>query len=315
MSTAATVARPDSGEARGPAPARARAPRLRRALVGWAFLAPLLLVNLLVVLGPSLATVYYSLTDWSGLGPATFIGLQNYQRAFGDPEVREALWHNIIWLVLFLIVPTLLGLLGAYLLGRVRRLQMVFRAIYFIPYITASVVNAAVWKMLLSPTSGVAYQLGQLGVPGIGDISFLGDPDLALYTVNFVVDWHFWGFTAVIYFAAMQGVDRDLYDAAEVDGAGGWQQFKAVTLPGIRPTLIFMWLMSIIWTLKAFDYVYIITGGGPGGASEVMATLMYRKAFNEYDAGYAASLGISMTMLTALVLVGYQVLRRRGWEA
>jgi raffinose/stachyose/melibiose transport system permease protein len=282
--------------------------------VGWAFLSPLLLVNLLVVLGPSLATVYYSMTDWSGLGPATFIGLDNYARAFGDPEVREALWHNVIWLVLFLIVPTVLGLLGAYLLGRVRRAQMAFRAIYFIPYITASVVNAAVWKMLLSPTSGVAYQLGQLGVPGVGDISFLGDPDLALYSVNFVVDWHFWGFTAVIYFAAMQGVDRDLYDAAEVDGAGRWQQFLAVTLPGIRPTLIFMWLMSIIWTLKAFDYIYIITAGGPGGASDVMATLMYRKAFNEYDAGYAASLGISMTLLTALVLVGYQVLRRRGWE-
>jgi raffinose/stachyose/melibiose transport system permease protein len=297
-----------------PPRAGARGVRWRRGLVGWAFLTPLLAVNLLVVLGPSLATVYYSLTDWSGLGPATFVGLANYGKAFGDPDVREALWHNIIWLVLFLIVPTVLGLLGAYLLGRVRKLQMVFRAIYFIPYITASVVNASVWKMLLSPTSGVAYQLGQLGVPGVGDISFLGDPNLALYSVNFVVDWHFWGFTAVIYFAAMQGVDRDLYDAAEVDGAGSWQQFRAVTLPGIRPTLVFMWLMSIIWTLKAFDYIYIITGGGPGGASDVMATLMYRKAFSEYEAGYAASLGISMTILTGLVLVGYQVLRRRGWE-
>ena len=296
------------------APGRGRALRWRRGLVGWAFLAPLLAVNLVVVLGPSLATVYYSLTNWSGLGPATFVGLANYRQAFGDPNVREALWHNIIWLVLFLIVPTVLGLLGAYLLGRVRRAQMVFRAIYFIPYITASVVNAAVWKMLLSPIGGVTYQLGQMGVPGIGNISFLGDPNLALYSVNFVVDWHFWGFTAVIYFAAMQGVDHDLYDAAEVDGASRWQQFRSVTLPGIRPTLVFMWLMSIIWTLKAFDYIYIITGGGPGGASDVMATLMYRMAFSEYEAGYAASLGISMTILTALVLVGYQVLRRRGWE-
>jgi raffinose/stachyose/melibiose transport system permease protein len=260
--------------------------------VGWAFLSPLLLVNLLVVLGPSLATVYYSMTDWSGLGPATFIGLDNYARAFGDPEVREALWHNVIWLVLFLIVPTVLGLLGAYLLGRVRRAQMAFRAIYFIPYITASVVNAAVWKMLLSPTSGVAYQLGQLGVPGVGDISFLGDPDLALYSVNFVVDWHFWGFTAVIYFAAMQGVDRDLYDAAEVDGAGRWQQFLAVTLPGIRPTLIFMWLMSIIWTLKAFDYIYIITAGGPGGATDSVSSFIYREYRDRSNVGYGTMLAM-----------------------
>lgn len=314
MSGAAVAATRSHAPPPTAAPGRGRALRWRRGLVGWAFLAPLLAVNLVVVLGPSLATVYYSLTNWSGLGPATFVGLANYRQAFGDPNVREALWHNIIWLVLFLIVPTVLGLLGAYLLGRVRRAQMVFRAIYFIPYITASVVNAAVWKMLLSPIGGVTYQLGQMGVPGIGNISFLGDPNLALYSVNFVVDWHFWGFTAVIYFAAMQGVDHDLYDAAEVDGASRWQQFRSVTLPGIRPTLVFMWLMSIIWTLKAFDYIYIITGGGPGGASDVMATLMYRMAFSEYEAGYAASLGISMTILTALVLVGYQVLRRRGWE-
>jgi raffinose/stachyose/melibiose transport system permease protein len=310
---AATLDAPEASRHGGGSPARGA--RRRRALVGWAFLVPLLAVNLLVVLGPSLATLYYSMTDWTGLGSATFIGLGNYGRALHDPDVWNALWHNVIWLVLFLIVPTLLGLLGAYLLTRVRRGQMVFRTLYFIPYITASVINAAVWKMLLSPTSGVAYQLGQLGIPGIGDISFLGDPNLALYTVNFVVNWHFWGFTAVIYFAAMQSVDRDLYDAAEVDGANRWQQFRSVTLPGIRPTLIFMWLMSIIWTLKAFDYIYIMTDGGPGGASEVMATLMYRKAFNEYDAGYAASLGIWMTILTALVLVGYQVVRRKGWES
>ena len=113
------------------------------------------MVNLLVVLGPSLATVYYSLTDWTGLGAAKFIGLANYRRAFADPDVREAFWHNIIWLVLFLIVPTALGLLGAYLLGRLRRGQTVFRAIYFIPYITASVVNAAVWKMFRRPVRRV----------------------------------------------------------------------------------------------------------------------------------------------------------------
>jgi raffinose/stachyose/melibiose transport system permease protein len=314
VATAATIAAPGATRSTSGPPAARRA-RVRRALVGWAFLVPLLAVNLLVVLGPSLATVYYSMTDWSGLGSATFVGLANYGRAVRDPQVLEAFWHNIIWLVLFLIVPTVLGLLGAYLLSRVRRGQMLFRTLYFIPYITASVVNAAVWKMLMSPTSGVAYQLGQLGVPGVGDLSFLGDPDLALYSVNFVVNWHFWGFTAVIYFAAMQAVDRDLYDAAEVDGASRWQQFVSVTLPGIRPTLIFMWLMSIIWTLKAFDYIYIMTGGGPGGASEVMATLMYSKAFTEYEAGYAASLGIWMTAITALVLVGYQVVRRKGWES
>jgi raffinose/stachyose/melibiose transport system permease protein len=289
-----------------PAPGAVRA-RRRAAVIGWAFLAPLLVLNALVVLGPSIATVYYSFTDWSGLGPATFIGLANYTKAFGDPQVHEALLHNGIWFVLFLSVPMALGLLGAHVLSQVRRFQVVFRALYFIPYVVASVVNAAVWKMLLSPTSGIGHALGF-------DHSWLGDPATSLLSVNFVVNWHWWGFLAVIFFAAMQGVDPQLYDAAKVDGASTWQQFKAVTLPGIRPTAVFLVLMTVIWTLKAFDYIFIMTGGGPAGSSEVVSTLMYKQAFNEYEAGYAAALGLSMTVVTAVILAVYQYLRKKGWE-
>ncbi|MBX6355686.1 MAG: sugar ABC transporter permease [Micromonosporaceae bacterium] len=276
-------------------------------MVGWAFLAPLLLLNLFVVLGPSVATVYYSFTDWSGLGPATFIGLDNYVEAFGDQKVRQALLHNVIWFAVFLTVPGAMGLLGAYLLSQVRRFQMLFRAIYFIPYVVASVVNAAVWKMLLSPTSGIGHLLGI-------EQSWLGDPSTSLLSVNFVVDWHFWGFLAVIFLAAMQGVDPSLYDAAKVDGAGAWQQYRHITLPGIRPTMVFIVLMTVIWTLKAFDYIFIMTEGGPAGSSEVVATLMYKQAFNEYSAGYAAALGLSMTLVTAVILAVYQWMRKKGWE-
>ena len=296
-----------------PAPSRATAARgrarlrLRRGLIGWAFLAPLLVLNVLVVLGPSIATVYYSFTDWSGIGPANFIGLDNYTNAFKDPAVRDALLHNAIWFVLFLSVPMAMGLLGAYLLSQVRRFAMVFRVLYFIPYVTASVVNAALWKMLLSPDSGVGHYLGT-------HHAWLGDTSTSLYTVNFVVDWHWWGFLAVIFFAAMQSVDPQLYDAAKVDGAGKWQQFKSVTLPGIRPTTIFILLMTIIWSLKAFDYIYIMTHGGPAGSSEVISTLMYSEAFNNYSAGYAAALGMSMTVIIGIVLAVYSFLRKRGWE-
>ncbi len=305
--TSTHPARPGRRARRAALTPGARAARRRRALIGWAFLAPLLVLNIIVVLGPSIATVWYSFTDWSGLGPATFTGFANYTRAFKDPEVHAALEHNLIWLVLFLIVPSVLGLLGAYLLGQIQRGQMLFRALYFIPYISASVVNAAVWKMLLSPDSGVAHQFGS-------DISFLGDPKLSLYAVNFVVDWHFWGFTAIIYFAAMQGVDPQLYDASKVDGASRWQQFKAVTLPGIRPTMVFLVLMSVIWTLKAFDYIFIMTQGGPAGSSDVVATVMYNHAFNQYEAGYAAALGLTMTVVVGLILLAYRWLRKRGWE-
>jgi raffinose/stachyose/melibiose transport system permease protein len=269
---------------------------------------PLLVVNVLVVLGPSLATVYYSLTDWTGLGPAKFTGLDNYRRAFGDPEFRSAMWHNLEWLGLFLLVPGILGMVGSYALSQIRRFQILFRMIFFIPYIVASVVNASVWKNLLSPTSGIGHQLGT-------DHAFFGDPSTALLSVNFVVDWHWWGFLAVIFLAAMQGIDPQLYDAAKTDGATRWQQYRYVTLPSIRPTLVFLALMTVIWSLKAFDYIYIITKGGPAGSSEVVSTLMYRDAFTNYEAGYAASLGLSMAFATAVVLAFYSyVRRRRGWE-
>jgi raffinose/stachyose/melibiose transport system permease protein len=184
---------------------------------------------------------------------------------------------------------------------------MVYRTLFFIPYVTASVINAAIWKMLLSPDSGIAHQIGF-------DQAWLGDPRTSLYAVNFVVDWHWWGFLAVIFFAAMQGVDPQLYEAARIDGANRWQQFRSVTLPGIRPTMIFIVLMTVIWSLKAFDYIYIMTHGGPANSSDVISTLMYDQAFNQYSAGYAAALGLSMTVIIGIVLAIYQLIRKRGWE-
>jgi raffinose/stachyose/melibiose transport system permease protein len=298
----------DRASARVAPPARGRRRRLR----GWLFLLPLLVVNLCVVIGPSIATVYYSLTNWSGIGAAKFVGLANYRHALTDPNFQQAVLHNLIWFVLFLSVPMALGLLGAYLLSQIRRFQMLFRTVFFIPYVTASVVNAAVWQNLLNPTNGIGVDLGHLGIPVLGHVSFFGNPSWALPSVNFVVDWHWWGFLAVIFLAAMQGIDPSLYDAAKVDGANRWQQFRHITIPGIQPTLAFLALMTVVWSLKVFDYIYIITRGGPGGASQVVSTFMYDQAFSQFNAGYAAAIGLSMSFVIVVVLAGYFYLRRRG---
>jgi raffinose/stachyose/melibiose transport system permease protein len=275
---------------------------------------PLLLLNLVVIIGPSIATVYYSFTDWTGTGAAKFTGFSNYTRAYHDPDLRQALVHNLIWFVLFLTIPTVLGLLAAYQLSQIRRFQMLFRTIFFIPYVTASVINAALWESLLNPTNGIGVALGNHGLGFLKNAVFFGDPHLALPAVNFVVDWHWWGFLAVIYLAAMQGVNSELYDAAKVDGATRWKEFRHITIPGIYPTLVFMFLMTIIWSLKVFDYIFIITHGGPGGASQVVSTLMYDDIFNKFEAGYAAAIGLSMSFVIAVVLAGYFYLRRRGSE-
>lgn len=288
--------------------------RLRAGFIAWLFMLPLVVVNLLVILGPSIASVYYSLTDWDGLGAAKFIGLQNYQRMVGDSEFQQALLHNIIWTVIFLTVPIAMALLGAFLLSQITRFQMFFRVIYFIPYMVASVVNASIWQDLLNPDRGIGGALAKIGIPFLKDIYFFGDQHYALGAVAFVDNWHFWGFLVVLFLAAMQAVDTSLYEAARIDGANRWQQFYNVTLPGIRPTLVFMLLMILIWSLVVFDYIFIITQGGPGGATEVVSTLLYKNAFSRNDAGYAAAMGLSMTFISAIVVGGYFYLRRKGWD-
>ena len=288
--------------------------RRRRGLVAWVFMIPLVVVNVLVILGPSVATVYYSFTEWSGIGPAEFIGLENYREILSDGDFYLAMWHNVLWTVIFLTVPIFMGLLGAFLLSQITRFQMFFRIVYFIPYVVASVVNAALWQNILDPDRGIGSTLASVGIPFLDGVSFFGSERLALPSVAFVNNWAWWGFVVLLFLTALQSVDTQLYDAAKVDGAGRWQQFLNVTLPGIRPTFVFVVLLSIINSLLVFDYVYIITRGGPAGASEVVGTLLYKEAFERFEAGYAAAMALGLSFVSGLIVLGFIFLRRRGWE-
>ncbi len=301
--TAAEPSRPYA--ARAPGNGR-RGRRIRRGLTAWAFMLPLIVVNVLVIAGPGAMSVYYSFTDWTGIGGANFIGVDNYRKMFHDGAFADAFLHNVWWTIFFLIVPMSMGLFGAFLLSRMRRFLTVFRVVYFIPYIVASVVSASIWQSLLSPEHGVGKLLG---------VNFLGNGSTALPSVAVVNTWSWWGFLVVVFLAAMQGVNPSLYEASGLDGANSWQQFWHVTLPAIRPTLMFLGLMTIIWSFLVFDYIYILTQGGPAGSTEVLSTLQYRDAFENQQAGYAAAIGVVLALISGIVVGAYQILRRRkGWE-
>jgi raffinose/stachyose/melibiose transport system permease protein len=280
----------------------ALAARRRRGLVGWGFMLPLVAVNALVVLGPSLAAVYFSLTDWSGIGQAHWVGLDNYRELAGDPDFGAALWHNILWTAFFLVVPMAMGLFGAFALTRIRRGRLLLRVLYFVPYIVASVVTSAIWKNLLSPDLGIGRML---------HVNVLGNIHLALPAVEIVNNWAWWGFLVVVFLAAMRDVNPHLYEAAALDGAGTFGQFWHVTLPSIRPTFLFLGLMTIIWSFLSFDYVYVLTQGGPAGSTDLLSTLLYRDAFAELRAGYASAIGVVMALISAVVVVGYLAVRKR----
>jgi raffinose/stachyose/melibiose transport system permease protein len=278
------------------------------------FVLPILLLNVAVVLGPALASIYYSMTDWSGVGDAKFTGLDNFRTLFfDDPAFWHAFRNNVLWLVMFLTLPIAMALAAAGLLAPIRRGAIFFRMSLFLPYVLPSVVIAFVWRSLMNPDRGVGARLADWGVGGL-DQAFLGKTDTVLPAIGFVDNWHWWGFLMVLFLAAMQNIPSDLYEAARLDGASRWQEFRDVTIPGIRPTLVFMIMMTSIWSFLTFDYIWILTQGGPAGASEVLSVLVYKNAFQRFEAGYAAAIGLTMSALVGFVISIFVVLRKRGWE-
>jgi raffinose/stachyose/melibiose transport system permease protein len=232
---------------------------------------------------------------------------------FHDMDYRRALLNNLGWLCFFLTVPFIVSLFAASMLARVRRGGMFIRTSLFVPYVLPAVITASIWRNLMSPTLGIGAQLSKMGFPGL-DVAWLGQPKTALVSIAFVDNWHFWGFLMVLFLSAMQGIAPELYEAARIDGASRWQEFRHITIPGIRPTIVFMLLMVAIWSFLVFDYVWILTQGGPAGASEVLGSLVYKQAFMRFEAGYASAIGLSMSFLAGVIISVFLYLRHRGWE-
>lgn len=287
--------------------------RFRKVVLPWLFMAPLIFFNVVVILAPSLGSVAYAFTEWSGLGSPKWVGLANFQRMIGDRVFLMALGNNLKWTLIFLTVPISMALIGATLLAPIKRFAMFYRVAYFIPYVMASIVNAAIWRNILNPSRGIGVWLADHGLAFM-KVAFLGNLHTVLYTIAFVDNWHWWGFLVVLYLAAMQGIDRELFEYGYLEGANRWQEFRYITFPGIRPTLVFTVLMTVIWSFLVFDYIYILTQGGPAHASEVLSTVVFNSAFQRFEVGYAAAVGLSMSFITAIVVAGYLYLKGRGWE-
>jgi raffinose/stachyose/melibiose transport system permease protein len=287
---------------------------MRRRLLGYAFVAPAVSVHLFVVGLPALAALGLSLTDWDGLRIPRFIGLANFDELIHrDGVFWQAFLNNLRWMAVFLTVPVALGLGTAVMLSRVTRLQTFYRVVFFLPYVFASVVVSRIFGFIYNPFYGVNKLFRNWGL-GVLAQSWLGDPGIALYSVMAADVWHFWGFDMVVFLAALQQIDPSLYEAATIDGAGGWQRFWHMTVPLLRPTFGFILMMTALWSFLTFDYVYVMTGGGPAHATELMATWIIGTAVEARRAGYASALAVTLTLLSSVVIAGFLYLRRRGVE-
>jgi raffinose/stachyose/melibiose transport system permease protein len=274
-----------------------------------AFLLPALVINVVIILIPALLTIAMAFVEWDGVSIPTFVGLDNFRTIFADPVFFSAVLNNIKWTLIFLTVPIAIGLVAGSLLLVVRRGRTFFQIVYFLPLIIATVVIARVWQgMIYNPESGL---LGWLKLYGF----VLSDPlalePTALYAVASVDLWHWWGFLAVIFFAALRQVDMAQIDAAMLDGANFLQLMRYVLLPAIRPTITLMMIMTVIWSFLVFDFVYVLTQGGPAYSSEVLSTLSYRYAFYDYTIGPAAAVALVISFFGLIATVFYVRIQQR----
>lgn len=275
-------------------------------LVPYLFILPAFLIYASFFLWPILQLVLLTLQDWDGIGEKRFVGIENYRELFfSDPAFWAAFIHNLVWMLAALIVPVSIGLFLAILLARgAMRGRAIFRTIYFVPQVISSVVVAVIWRWIYNPSFGALNQfLAALGLSSF-QRGWLGDADLALPALFIAWSWVQYGFAMVIFLAALQNIDEVYFDAAKVDGANWWQQFRHVLLPAIRRPLTIVLLIISISSFQVFDLVFITTRGGPGNATMNLAVYMYQTTFAFNRVGYGATVAMTLgaVILTFSVL-------------
>jgi raffinose/stachyose/melibiose transport system permease protein len=277
------------------------------------FLVPTLLINAVIILVPALLTIALAFFRWDGIGTPVFTGLDNFGILVGDRTFWSALTNNLVWTAIFMVVPMAMGLFAATMLLIVpRRGSTFFQVVYFLPVIIATAITARIWQgMIYSPVTGVFGLLNRMGIEVVNP---LAQPSTALVGVAMVDLWHWWGFLCVIFFAALRQVPQEQIEAARLEGANYFQMMWYVLLPGIASTIRLMMVMTVIWSFLVFDWIYILTQGGPALASEVLSTLAYRRAFYDLNVGQAAAVALVISLIGLAATYFYLRLQAREYE-
>jgi ABC-type sugar transport system permease subunit len=293
-----------------PEPASVRVRRRRfSGLVPVALLAFLLYAAFLIY--PLIQSVLQSFTDRSPLLPtSSFVGLANYLEMFTDQRLLNSLSFTLIVVVVVTVASNVFGLMFALLLSRSSRSTRVMRTVVFLPQVLSGVIIAFIWRSILSENgllNSVLQHLGIIHAP----VSWLGTPGLAAFSVCVAVSWGTIAFATVVYTASLQSVPQELYEAARVDGAGAWSRFRNVTFPMIAPGTTITVVLCMITTLKLYDIVAVLTGGGPADATTTTAFYLITVAFTDNRFGYSSAIAILLLALTAVVAYGVTALLRR----
>jgi len=284
----------------------------RASVVGWLFVLPALVMYAVFVLQPLVLTIQYSLYRWNGVGPATWVGLSNYDTVLRDPDLLGTILNSFKLVVFFSFIPVVLGLATATVIHRVAsgRLGGAARTVLFLPQVIPLVAAGIIWGWLLSLPGLVNQTLNALGLSGLTR-AWLGDFDTALPAVGLIGIWVLVGFCTVLLLAGMTKIDPALFESARIDGAGWFREFASITLPSLRYEIGVCLTVTVIAALAAFDIVYVSTGGGPGNATAVPGIQIYILAFLERQVGLASALAVILMLLVLVIILPLQRLSRQ----
>jgi multiple sugar transport system permease protein len=295
---------------RGAFAGRRRSYAVRRAVTGYAFIAPNLVVFALFMFLPLVLVFAQSFQESSGFGPSEWVGLENFRRLAEDGKFWRSLVNTLGYAVVCVPLELAGGLALALLINKPMRGRGLFRSVFFIPTVIAPVAAGVIaWWMFDENTGVVNRILGSVGL----DQAWNSSGVWAWVAVIALTLWTTLGFNMVVYLAGLQNIPRDLYRAAATDGATSWQTMRHVTLPGLRRSTFFLTVFSIIQSFQVFDLIYVLTRGGPGDSTSVLGTYAYETAFSTRERGYGAAIGVVLYLLLLVVtLVQWQVNKRRG---
>lgn len=277
------------------------------------FILPSLILYTLFVIVPTLGSMYLSFTSWDGISEdIRFIGLANFVEIWNSPRVHNALKNTLIMTVSLVILENIAAIAMALMVDRVRWCKNIFRSLFYFPTLLSGIVMGFVWAMILNYNFGVVNQI--LNTIGLGSwaVDWLGDPKYAMLSVILSTVWKGAGYYMIIYLAGLQGIPAELSEAASIDGANGWQQFRYVTFPLLAGSVTVCMVLSMISALKIFDQIAVMTDGGPGFATETLTYIIYKVGFGELRQGFGTALAMVLFVIILIItVIQVKILRKR----
>ena len=277
------------------------------------FLLPALVFYLFAVFYPIVDSIRLSFVSWQGIGPQNYVGFSNYLRLFNDPVMWESFFNNLIYVVIVVAMQLLIGLLFAVLLTYMQKNVTIVKTLYYIPCIITTVAVGQMFRSMYATQPEGLFNI-MLSAIGLGDLvrSWLADVDTVLVAVSLPEGWRFTGMYMVIYYAALISIDSEVSEAAIIDGASKWTTLWKIKIPMIKPVIILTLTMCITGALRGFDIPYLLTNGGPGNASELMSTYMYKQAFSSLQFGYGSAIAVFIIVESIIAVFVLKIFERRS---